>query len=144
MTPGLLMPVRAIAKPWAYVVGTYADGTIFKQSIWNPIAPVDVVNLSWFHNHENPVVNIGSFEYTGRTPWERDDDPAWTKRRFRFEGDRAPGPQYIGDPIQQVETVKSRYNNFYHTMGSDMKAWEIMTFAKIDALKLEPVCDVIS
>ena len=142
MTPGLLMPVRAIAEPWAYVTGTYADGTVFKQAIWDHIAPVDVAGLSWFHNFENPVVNIGAFEYTSSVPYQDHLTSEWDARRVRYEDDRDPvHARHNADPTRVIEIVRNKHPNFYDTIASDMQAWETMTFAKIDALKRVDVID---
>ena len=63
-TPGLLMPVKALPKPFAYVSGLLLNGTQFIHEIYDARPASFVAGEPWFDN----VASITSYEYTDKNP----------------------------------------------------------------------------
>ena len=63
-TPGLLMPVKAIPTPFAYVKGVWLDGTPFVKEVMDQMPAMNVAKFDWFDN----VASITSYEYTDKNP----------------------------------------------------------------------------
>jgi len=63
-TPGLLMPVKAFSKPFAYVSGVWLNGETFVKEINEPMGAAFVSRFAWFDD----VASITSYEYTDKNP----------------------------------------------------------------------------
>ena len=63
-TPGLLMPVKALPKPFAHVTGLLLDGKEFMYEIWDMRPASSVAAEPWFDN----VARIDSYTYTETNP----------------------------------------------------------------------------
>jgi hypothetical protein len=137
--PGLLMPVKAIPLPWAYVTCVRADGTELIQPVWDQIAPVNILNLPFMGYTEkivfkngsstqydvihteftkNPVIQVCGIEYPNGSPWGKPLSEFSPK-----------GPDIHWEIKSPAETAK----NF--AVIEEFKAWELFTFAAIDELK---------
>ena len=125
--PGLLMPVKAIPLPWAYVTCVRADGTELIQPVWDQIAPVAIYDLPWMGTNPrtadeasyfNPVVHVRGIEYPGLGPWGKP-----------LSGYRPKGPvnqEPIIPPSERIKNIATI---------DEFKEWELFTFTKIDELK---------
>jgi len=63
-TPGLLMPVKALPKPFAYVWGVWLNGEKFTKEIWDVRPASFVAAEPWFDD----VAGITNWEYTDLNP----------------------------------------------------------------------------
>jgi len=122
-TPGLLMPVKAFSKPFAYVSGVWLNGETFVKEIQEPMGAAFVSNFAWFDN----VASITSYEYTDKNP----DTNLYLLPTDVFSGFSREGGKPMRTPMQRAEYSPLRGNIKYED-------WELKAFADIDKLKEDP------
>lgn len=113
-TPGLLMPVKAIPTPFAYVKGVWLDGTPFIKEVMEQMPAMNVAKFDWFDN----VASITSYEYT-------DNNPETNPFVFNSEKLFSSYSRHVGKPMP---TLMERWI----TIDED---FELAAYAKIDELK---------
>ena len=123
-TPGLLMPVKAVPKPFAYVSGVWLNGETFVKEIHEPMGAAFVSNFGWFDD----VASITSYEYTDTNP---ETNPYIAPAAVFSAFSRKEGEPML-TPMQRAEYSPLRGNIKYED-------WELKAFRDIDKLKEEPV-----
>jgi hypothetical protein len=122
-TPGLLMPVKALPKPFAHVTGLLLNGTQFVKEIWDMRPASFIAAEPWFDD----VASITSYEYTDLNP---ETNPYITPASV-FSAFRREDGKPMLTPMQRAEYSPLRGNIKYED-------WELKAFRDIDKLKEEP------
>jgi hypothetical protein len=118
-TPGLLMPVKAVPKPFAYVRGVWLNGETFVKEINEPMGAAFVSRFAWFDD----VASITSYEYTDTNP---ETNPYIAPAAVFSAFSRKSGEPML-TPMQRAEYSPLRGNIKYED-------WELKAFADIDKL----------
>jgi hypothetical protein len=119
-TPGLLMPVKAVPKPFAYVSGVWLNGEKFTKEIWDMRPVTFVAAEEWFDD----VAGILNYEYTDTNP---ETNPYIAPAAVFSAFSRKSGEPML-TPMQRAEYSPLRGNIKYED-------WELKAFADIDKLK---------
>ena len=119
-TPGLLMPVKALPKPFAYVSGLLLNGTQFIHEIYDARPASFVAGEPWFDN----VASITSYEYTDKNP---ETNPYISNAEVFSAFSRESGKPMMA-PSERFGYSPLRGNVEYED-------WELKAFASIDQLK---------
>ena len=120
-TPGLLMPVKAIPTPFAYVKGVWLDGTPFVKEVMDQMPAMNVAKFDWFDN----VASITSYEYT-------DNNPETNPFVFNSEKLFSSFSRHIGKPMP---TMMDRVEYSPLRGKIELEDYELVAYQKIDELK---------
>ena len=119
-TPGLLMPVKALPKPFAYVKGVWLDGTPFVKEVMDARPASFIARALWFDN----VASITSYEYTDKNP---ETNPYIFNAEVFSAFSRESGKPMMA-PSERFGYSPLRGNVEYED-------WELKAFKSIDQLK---------
>ena len=118
-TPGILMPVKAVRTPFAFVSGTLLDGTHFTKTLYDEIPASYVPGLDWFDD----VAGISEYTYA-------DPSSVYNSQAFQQYNKK-------GRPHQDIAMKPPVDRLPYKSLSDDLKDYEVVAFAKIDQLKEE-------
>ena len=119
-TPGLLMPVKALPKPFAYVSGLLLNGTQFIHEIYDARPASFVAGEPWFDN----VASITSYEYTDKNP---ETNPYISNAEVFSAFSRESGKPMMA-PSERFGYSPLRGN-------IELEDYELVAYQKIDELK---------
>jgi hypothetical protein len=119
LTPGLLMPVKALPKPFACVSGLLLSGKEFMKEIWDMRPASFVAAEPWFDD----VASITSYEYTDKNP----ETNPYISNAEVFSAFSRKGGKPMLVPTRRVEYKSSTAVHY--------EDWELFAFQEIDRLK---------
>ena len=109
--PGLLMPVKAMPVPFAYVSGVWLDGTEFVKEVWDPMPAMNVARMDWFDD----VKWISGFEYTSPAMKQM------AKEHEQYQRRMAPYYQTELNPMAPLKNWEQRTNEYIEPIPAQVR-----------------------
>jgi len=122
-TPGILMPVKAVPEPFAYVRCMWMDGSESMKLVWSMQPASFVAAEPWFDD----VASIISYEYTDKNP---ETNPYISNAEVFSSFSRKSGSPMLV-PAQRMEYKPHKTIEY--------EDWELFAFNEIDKLKDESI-----